>query len=222
MADTPQQAEARRQLAARGNQLAPRVSEGRATRPGRATQRRAVVKGAVEGSVEGPAGAAAGAARGARKPRSPASSRTGRTARATGRYAGNRAGKFGIAKLDSPASGALFAEYFAGALIISLDLFTKSATAGYLGTMSKIMMRLTALTAVFFVLFLMTGSQRGGQAAIWFGLLVDLGIIFTAARSQTFTTLSDMIAGKGTGVTLDAVTTALAAPHPDQVQLPDE
>jgi hypothetical protein len=88
--------------------------------------------------------------------------------------------------------------------------------------MSKVMMRLTALTAVFFVLFLMTGSKRGGQVAIWFGLLVDLGVIFTAARGQTFTSISDMISGKGTGVSLASATNALDAPHPEQMKLPDE
>jgi hypothetical protein len=123
---------------------------------------------------------------------------------------------------SSPASGALFAEYFAGAFVISVSLFTKSGQDGYLPTMSKIMMRLTALTAVFFVLFLMTGSRRGGQIAMWFGLLVDLGIIFTAAKGETFTTLSDMISGKGTGVKLLSASDALKAPHPEQMQLADE
>lgn len=221
MADTPQQAEVRRQLAARGNQLAPRVSEGNRaeTRTGRASQRRRVVAGAVEG---GPAGAVAGAAS-ARKARTAAPAAPARTssgARGPQRRRGGSA--FTIRQLQGPASGALFAEYFGAVLVITLDLFTKSATAGYLPTMSKVMMRLTALTAVFFVLFLMTGSKRGGQAAIWFGLLVDLGVIFTAARGQVFTTTADEISGKGTGITLDAATSALNVPHPEQVQLPDE
>lgn len=222
MADTPQQAEARRALAARGNQLAPRADTGasRAARPGRATERRAVVKGTLEGSKTGPVGAATGAARGAAKGRR--QSRTQRAARGAGAYAGTRAGKFGMAKLESPASGALFAEYFAGAFVISIGLFTKSANDGYLPTMSKIMTRLTALTAVFFVLFLMTGSKRGGQVAMWFGLLIDLGIVFTAARGQTFTTLSDMISGKGTGIQLLKDTSALDVPHPEPAKLPDE
>ena len=223
MADTPQQAEARRQLQARGNKLAPRVDPSTgspATRPGRAVERRAVVKGAVEGSAKGPAGAAAGAATGARKARK--QSVANRAARGTGSYAAKRSGKFAMGKLESPASGALFAEYFAAALVISFDLFVKSASQGYLSTMSKVMMRLTALTAVFFVLFLMTGSQRGGQVAVWFGLLVDLGVIFTAAKGQSFTTISDMISGKGTGVTLTDATSALDAPHPEQMKLPDE
>lgn len=88
--------------------------------------------------------------------------------------------------------------------------------------MSKVLIRLTALTSLFFVLFLMSGSKRGGQFAIWFGLLVDLGIVFTAARGQAFTTLADEISGKGTGITLDAATSKLDTPHPEQMQFSDE
>lgn len=222
MADTAEQAEARRQLASRGNQLAPRVDpqtgDAPKTRPGKAVERRAVVKGAAEGATKGPAGAAVGAATGARKARTQRSTIT--TARQSSSRSGGR--KLSIGKLDSPRSGALFAEYFAAALVITFDLFVKSPTEGYLSTMSKVMMRLTALTAVFFVLFLMTGSKRGGQVAVWFGLLVDLGVIFTAARRQSFTDIADMISGKGTGITLVDATSKLSVPHPDPPQLPDE
>lgn len=225
MADTPQQAEARRQLAARGNALAPRVDPATGdpppkTRPGKATERRAAVKGAAEGATKGPAGAAVGAATGARKARK--QSVASRAARGTGSYAAKRSGRFAMGKLESPASGTLFAEYFAGALVITLDLFVKSPTEGYLSTMSKVMMRLTALTAVFFVLFLMTGSKRGGQVAVWFGLLVDLGIVFTAARRRSFTDIADMVSGKGTGISLVDATSKLDVPHPSPPQLPDE
>lgn len=225
MADTAQQAQARRQLAERGNRLAPRAdpATGQAprTKTGSAVERRAAVKGAVEGSAKGPAGAAVGAATGARKSRV-TQSRTRRAAGATAGYAGKRGGRLAMGKLESPASGPLFAEYFGAGLVISFELFAKSAGEGYMATMSKVMMRLTALTAVFFVLFLMTGSKRGGQVAVWFGLLIDLGVVFTAARGQSFTTIADMISGKGTGVTLTAATGALDAPHPEQMKLPDE
>ena len=240
MADTPQQAEARRQLAARGNRLAPRVDPDtgeptptpRAARAGRATERRAVVKGAVEGSEAGPVGVAAGAVKGragARKQQR-ASAPTRSRSRGSSRGRGP-----GIAKLSGPATGALFAEYFAGALIISFDLFTETPTKGYVPTISKVMMRLTALTMVFFVLFLMQGSQRGAQFAVWFGLLVDLGVIFTAARAQTFSTMSDIISNKGTPAgaqltsdvsgssTGGSLASALSVPQtPPGTQLPDE
>jgi hypothetical protein len=133
---------------------------------------------------------------------------------------------------SGPRSGALFAEYFAGGLIICLDLFIKAPTQGYLPVMGKTIIRLTALTAVFFVLFLMQGSRRGAQAAVWFGLLVDLGIIFTAARGQTLSSMADVISGKGLPVqTLSAGTTSdtgnqasalTAPPTPEGVTLPDE
>jgi hypothetical protein len=224
VADTPEQARVRASLRARGNQLAPRVgSPGAKSAPSastalnqrkeRATRRRTVVLGAVEGSEAGPAGAAVGAAKAARSSRVSASSRSSpTTARRARSYAGGRAKGFTLKKLNSPQSGALFAEYFGGALVICLDLFVEAPSAGYATTMSKVMIRLTALTAVFFVLFLMTGSKRGGQAAVWMGLLIDLGIIFTAARAQTFSTTADEIAGKGSGVTTDAATSALTPP----------
>ena len=97
------------------------------TRPGRSVERRAVVKGAVTGAKTGPTGAAAGAARGAVRTRSaaPAPERAARPAAARTTGTRKRSG-FGISGLDSPASGALFAEYFGGVLIISLELFSKT------------------------------------------------------------------------------------------------
>jgi hypothetical protein len=241
MADTPEQARVRAQLRERGNAVAPRTnpttgdpepaSTPRATRAGRATERRAVVKGAVEGSEAGPVGVAAGAAKGRSKARKQARSSSTR-ARSRGSSRGRGPG---IGKLSGPASGALFAEYFAGALIISFDLFTETPTKGYVPTISKVMMRLTALTAIFFVLFLMQGSKRGAQLAVWFGLLVDLGVVFTAARKQTFSTMSDIIGNKGTPAgaqltsdvsgssTGGSLASALSVPQtPPGTQLPDE
>jgi hypothetical protein len=136
-----------------------------------------------------------------------------------------------MAKLEGPQSGVLFAEYFGGALIISLELFTQGATKGYPASIARVMMRLTALTAVFFVLFLMQGSRRGAQAAVWLGLLVDLGIVFTAARGQTLKTTADIIAGQGTGIQLTSAGDISGSgggkgldvpPQPEGVQLPDE
>lgn len=194
----------------------------------RATRRRAAVSGALAGSEAGPGGAAVGAVTGAASAKSQAASSASASAkpsraRRAGQYAGKRGKSFAIKKLEGPQSGALFAEYFGGALVIILGLFTKGPSKGYLDTMSEIMMRLTALTAVFFVLFLMQGSKRGGQAAVWLGLLIDLGIIFTAARGQTFSTTADIVSGKGTGVETAAMTSALTVPQPQPgVTFPDE
>jgi hypothetical protein len=238
VADTPEQAKARAALRERGNRLAPQTdpdtgqpTSARATRTGKASERRAVVKGAVEGSEGGPVGVAAGAVKGragARKQRASSSTR----ARGRGSTRGRGPG---IGKLSGPATGALFAEYFAGVVVISFDLFIETPSKGYVPTISKVMMRLTALTAVFFVLFLMQGSARGAQFAIWFGLLVDLGVIFTAARSQTFSTMADIIGNKGTPAgaqltsdvsgssTGGSLASALSVPQtPPGTQLPDE
>jgi hypothetical protein len=97
-------------------------------------------------------------------------------------------------------SPALLAEYLAGVLIISITLFTQSGTKGYQTVITDVMMRLSALTAVFFVLFLMTGSKRGGEAAMWFGLLVDLGIVYKAAQSGDIGNFALLVSGKGLGV----------------------
>jgi len=202
-------------------------------------RRREAVTGAVKGAKTGPTGAARGAAkavvkRPAARPSAPSStarpSRARRAARATGGYAAKRGKGLAIKRLEGPVSGALFAEYFAGIFVIFIGVFTKAPTEGYLAVMPKIMIRLTALTAVFFVLFLMQGSKRGAQAAVWFGLLVDLGIVFTAAKSQTFSTTADIISGKGMPVqTLGAKgdgtgnqpSALTVPPEPEGVQLPD-
>jgi hypothetical protein len=190
-----------------------------------ATRRRAVVLGAARGSEAGPAGAAVGAVTAGRVSRTSSAPRASSATRA--RTIASRASKgsrkFHIKGPGSLGSGALFAEYFAAVVIIILDLFTQGPAKGYTTTMAKVMIRLTALTAVFFVLFLMTGSKRGGQAAIWIGLIIDLGVVFTAARAQTLATASDEISGTGSGITLDASNTALTAPPvPARIQLPDE
>jgi len=88
-------------------------------------------------------------------------------------------------------------------------MFTKGTTKGYTATMSEIMIRLTALTMVFFILFLMAGSPNAGKFAAWLGALVDLGILFTAYRESFFSTLTDIVQGKPLGVeevTLTAAT----------------
>jgi hypothetical protein len=240
MADTPEQARARAALKARGNELAPQVDPATGEAPKRANsgtvalrersqragQRRAVVKGAATGIKTGPAGAARGAAKGAAKTR-----KSSAGARARG-YAGKRSKAFAMGKVEGAQSGALLAEYLGGAVIISLELFTQGASRGYVSSMARVMIRLTALTAVFFVLFLMQGSRRGGQFAVWFGLLVDLGIILTAARGQTFSTTSDIVSGKGIqGISLTSAGDISGGaqdsginppPQPEGVQLPDE
>jgi hypothetical protein len=137
-----------------------------------------------------------------------------------------------MSKVEGSHSGILFAEYIGGAVVISLELFTQGANRGYTASMSRVMIRLTALTAVFFVLFLMQGSRRGGQAAVWFGLIVDMGIVFTAGRGQTLSTTADIVSGKGIqDIQLTSAGDIQGGsagsginppPEPQGVQLPDE
>ncbi len=184
------------------------ATEALAVRQQRAARRRAT----VDGSVGVPAGAGVRDTRPSRAsvPAPARSSANGRSSSAPGKIKAPRGskGSFGssikIKPFEGPHTGALFAEYFAAALIIVLALFTETATKGYSATISKVMLRLTALTMVFFVLFLMQGSKRGAQAAIYLGLLIDLGVIYSAAQEQLFSTTAAEVTGKGTGVQLDS------------------
>jgi hypothetical protein len=101
----------------------------------------------------------------------------------------------------------LLAEYIGGVVIICLGTLTQGPSKGYTNVMSELLLRLTALTTVFFVLFLLAGS-KAGKAAVWFGLLVDLGIVFTAVNqnvlSDTATLISDTAVGGGTATLLSA------------------
>lgn len=101
----------------------------------------------------------------------------------------------------------LLAEYIGGVVLICLGTLTQGPSKGYTTVMSELLLRLTALTTVFFILFLLAGS-KAGKAAVWFGLLVDLGIVFTAVNanvlSDTATLLSDTAVGGGTATLLSA------------------
>lgn len=92
-------------------------------------------------------------------------------------------------------SPVLVAEFIAGILIISISMFTRNRA--WQDAVSDIMIRLTALTAAFFVLFLLTGSKRSGQFAMWFGLLIDLGIMYAAVQKNDIAALGAMISGQG-------------------------
>lgn len=145
-----------------------------------------------------------------------------RTARRMSRPSLPSAGGFKGPTLTGAHTSAIFAEYIVAVVIITMGLFVRGGAQGYTQTMSNVLMRLTALTSVFFVLFLLSSSKKGGQVAVWFGLLVDLGVILTAARTQTFSTVSDIVAGKGTGVETATLTAATTATEPPRMQLADE
>lgn len=95
--------------------------------------------------------------------------------------------------------GPLLAEYIAAIVIIFLGTLTRGPGKGYSAVMSELMLRLTAVTTVFFILFLFAGT-KGGKAAVWFGLLIDLGIIYTASSQDVIVNLTSALKGQPTGV----------------------
>jgi hypothetical protein len=92
---------------------------------------------------------------------------------------------------------ALFAEFLVAVVIISISLFTETKDRGYQTVMAEVMMRLSALTAFFFVLFLLTSSKRGGEFAMYMGLLVDIGILYRAVQKGNLTNFTSAISGQG-------------------------
>lgn len=97
-------------------------------------------------------------------------------------------------------SPVLVAEYFAAVLIIAISLFTRAGKEGYQNVISGIMLRLTALTGVFFVLFLMASGKRSGQVAALLGLLVDLGVLYEAVQKNVVADFASLIQGQGVNV----------------------
>lgn len=103
-------------------------------------------------------------------------------------------------------SPVLLAEFIGGLVIIAVAMFTRTATEKYQDVMASIMARYTAFTGIFFILFLMgSGGKRASQAAAWFGLIIDLGLLFDATNHSMFEDLSAFINGSGlTNATLTA------------------
>jgi hypothetical protein len=89
------------------------------------------------------------------------------------------------------------AEYVLGLLLITIITITNSAKTGYNDAMSKAMLQASALTGVFFILFLMSSGQRASRVAAWFGVLVDLGILFTAVNSNAISDFASLVQGNG-------------------------
>lgn len=100
----------------------------------------------------------------------------------------------------------LVGEWIGGVVLICIAVPTQAANNGYVKTITKIMYRLTALTAVFFVLALLADT-KAGKAAVYLGLLIDLGIVFDAVHSGTLKGVANIMSGKSilqSGTTLAA------------------
>jgi hypothetical protein len=90
----------------------------------------------------------------------------------------------------------LAAEYGIVVLIITGKGISDIARIGYQTAISGIMLRFTAATALWFVLFLLASSKKGSAFAAWFGFLVVLGAVFDAVNSQSTTDLTSIIQGQ--------------------------
>jgi hypothetical protein len=104
--------------------------------------------------------------------------------------------------------GVMLAEYLAGILILAAGMIIRGSSNGYLAVMSGFLTRATALTGVFFILFLL-GPTKAGKAAMYFGALVDLSIVFTATQQNIFSDLAKVVQGQPLAVdsaTVDANT----------------
>lgn len=102
-----------------------------------------------------------------------------------------------LGKDDRNNTGKLIAEWLLGVILICVAVPIQAANAGYLKTITSIMYRLTALTAVFFVLALMSDT-KGAKTAVYAGLLIDLGIIFNAVQVGTFKGITNIMTGNST------------------------
>lgn len=98
----------------------------------------------------------------------------------------------------------IVAEFILAILIVILMTITSSAKATYQEAMASAMLQLSAITGVFFVLFLFSSGKHGSKAAAWFGVLVDLGILFTAVNKNALADFSSLV--QGNGISSGAVT----------------
>jgi hypothetical protein len=106
------------------------------------------------------------------------------------------AGAFGKAVNHSPI---LVAEFLVAMVIIGFQGISSVGRNGYQSAISGIMLRFSAVTAIWFILFLFASSKRGGTFAAWFGFLIILGILFDAVRKDAIKDMSNIISGQGIG-----------------------
>jgi hypothetical protein len=120
---------------------------------------------------------------------------------------GSKVSGFSLPKSDKRTSSALgqavnhspvlLSEFLVAMVIVGAKGVTDIATTGYQKAITGIMLRYTAIIAIWFVLFLMSSSKRGSQFAMWFGLLIDLGILFDAVSGDAIANLTSIINGQG-------------------------
>lgn len=104
----------------------------------------------------------------------------------------------------------ILAEYILAMLIIVIKTITDTAKTNYQSAMALAMLQASALTGVFFVLFLLASGKRASKVSAWFGALVDLGVLFTAVNAGAITDFTSLVQGHG----LPSGVTTLSVSHP--------
>ncbi len=84
--------------------------------------------------------------------------------------------------LTGPKTGALITEFLIAVLLIIIGVFTSSKS--YAARMSAMLWQLTSLFLVFFVLALLDKGGKMSKAAVAFGAMIDLGILFVATQQS--------------------------------------
>lgn len=92
---------------------------------------------------------------------------------------------------------ALVAEFILALIIVISDTISHTARTSYQEAMTKAALQSTALTGVFFILFLISAGKRGSKIAALFGVLIDLGVLFTAVNKGSISDLASLVQGKG-------------------------
>lgn len=115
----------------------------------------------------------------------------------------NRTHKVTLPKIDQRTSSAgnhapvILAEYVLAMIIIVIKTITGTAKTSYQEAMAVAMLQASALTGVFFILFLIASGKRASKVAAWFGVLIDLGVLFTAVNANSITDFTSLVQGKG-------------------------
>lgn len=105
------------------------------------------------------------------------------------------------------------------AVLIAVTVPAEKSGKSYADMMASLIMRLTGLTGIFFALSLVGTVERAAKFTIWFGFIIDLGIIYHATTSGSTKALASIFTGKsilpgGQVLSADFSTPSPSAPAP--------
>jgi hypothetical protein len=119
--------------------------------------------------------------------------------------------------LNKPIKGSFVApvaaEFLLAVVLIWFSAMSGAASDSYEVVMSKTLVRLTTMCGIFFILALLTTSQKAGKFAVAVGALIDVGILFNVVKSGVLK--SELKPAKGEVIPTDQMTmpTTSAPPH---------